>query len=309
MLELAVIVLRLLQYAAGSVLTGSALFAIYALPLHGPDSAAESRWPRPLLTAAAAVLAVAAALGLAAQTVVLAGSVEAGLTAEALWAVVGGMDLGMAALVRVLAAAAAFVVLLLARSGQAPWMPVVLLGTIAVASFGWMGHGAATEGVAGGYHLAADIVHALTAAVWIGALAAFVFLLRGRADLATLHVALRRFSRIGVPLVAVLVLSGLVNAWFLVGLDGIARLATTPYGLLLLVKLAMVAAMLVLAAANRNRHTPAIEAEIAAVAPDPANLARLRRSITLETALGLAVLAAVAWFGTLQPIGLTTGHS
>ena len=309
MLEAAVVVLRLLQYAAGSVLMGSALFAIYALPLHGPDSAAKSRWPRPLLIAAAGVLAVAAALGLAAQTVVLAGSVEAGLTAEALWAVVGGMDLGMAALVRVLAAAAAFVVLLLARPGQAPWMPVVLLGTIAVASFGWMGHGATTEGVAGGYHLAADIVHALTAAVWGGALVAFVFLLHGRTHLATLHGALRRFSRIGIPLVAVLLLSGLVNAWFLVGLDGIARLVTTPYGLLLLAKLAMVAAMLVLAAANRNRHTPAIEAEIAAAVPDPANLVRLRRSITLETALGLAVLTAVAWFGTLQPIEHTIGHA
>jgi putative copper resistance protein D len=192
---------------------------------------------------------------------------------------------------------------------HSPWMPVGLLGTIAVASFGWMGHGAATAGAAGGYHLAADIVHALTAAVWVGALVAFVFLLRGGAELATLHRALRRFSRIGVPLVAALVLSGLVNAWFLVGLDGIARLTTTPYGQLLLAKLAMVAAMLVLAAANRNRHTPAIESEIAGVAADPANLARLRRSIVLETALGLAVLAAVAWFGTLQPIGVTIGHS
>jgi putative copper resistance protein D len=309
MLEPAVIVLRLLQYTAGSVLMGSALFAVYALPLRGPGSAAESRWPRPLLMAAAAVLAVAAALGLAAQTVVLAGSVGAGLTAEALSAVVGGMSLGMAALVRVLAAAAAFVVLLLARPGRAPWVPVALLGATAVASFGWMGHGVATEGVTGGYHLAADIVHALTAAVWVGALVAFVFLLRERTDLATLHGALRRFSRLGVPLVAALLLSGLVNAWFLVGLDGIARLATTPYGGLLLAKLAMVAAMLALAAANRNRHTPAIESEIAGVAPDPANLARLRRSITLEAALGLTVLAAVAWFGTLQPIGVTIGHS
>jgi hypothetical protein len=50
-----------------------------------------------------------------------------------------------------------------------------------------MGQSAAIGGTAGPYHLAADIVHTLTAAVWIGPLVGFLFLLRSRTDLAMLH--------------------------------------------------------------------------------------------------------------------------
>lgn len=301
MIEAAVIVLRLLQYAAGSVLLGSALFFTYALPRMGPQSAAGFAWPRPLLLAAAPVLAVSAALGLLTQTALLAGSVEAAFTAESLSAVVGGMDLGKAAVVRILAAALALLVLLISRPGLAAWAATATFGAVAVASFGWMGHGAATEGAAGTYHLAANVVHAFTAAVWIGALAAFVFLLRGGADLVTVHNALRRFSRLGVPLVAVVVLTGLVNGWFLVGPDGMAGLATTPYGRLLLAKLAMVAAMLILAGANRFRLTPRLGEALENEGAGSLAVKALRRSVAAEALLGFAVLAAVAWFGTLPP--------
>ena len=53
MIELAVIVLRLVQYSAASVLMGSALFFVYALPAHGPGSAASLRWSKPALAGAA----------------------------------------------------------------------------------------------------------------------------------------------------------------------------------------------------------------------------------------------------------------
>lgn len=301
MLEAAVIALRLLQYAAGSVLLGSALFFTYALPRRGSQSAAGFAWPRRLLLAAAPMLAVSAALGLLAQTALLAGSVEAALTPDALRAVVGGMDLGKAAVVRILAAALALFVLLMGRPGFAIWAATATLGAMAVASFGWMGHGAATEGAAGTYHLAADVIHAFTSAVWVGALAAFVFLLRGGADLVTVHEALQRFSRLGVPLVAVIVLTGVVNGWFLIGLDRIAGLATTGYGRLLLTKLAMVAAMLVLAGANRLRHTPRLGEALVDEEAGSLAVKALRRSVAAEALLGFSVLAAVAWFGTLPP--------
>jgi len=300
-IEAAVIVLRLLQYATGAILMGSALFALYALPRHGAHSATDNPWLRPLLVFAALVLGVSAGLGLLAQTIVLAGSFEAGLTPDALQGVVSGMSLGLAAVVRVVAAFIALLLLVTAGQSQALWPLSAAAGIVAVATFGWMGHGADTEAEAGLYHLAAEVLHALTAAAWIGALVAFVFLFRQRADLSTVHNALRRFSQIGVPLVAVLVLTGLVNSWFLVGPDNLAGLFTTPYGRLLLAKLGMFAGMLVLAALNRNRHTPAIEASLSSHEPSPMITARLRRSIALEAALGLGVLGVVAWFGTLAP--------
>ena len=70
---------------------------------------------------------------------------------------------------------------------------------------------------------------------------------------------------------------------------------------LLSVKLALFIAMLGLAAANRFRHTPAFGRVLAAHEPPDRALAALRRSVAYETALGLAVLALVAGFGTLPP--------
>jgi putative copper resistance protein D len=103
-------------------------------------------------------------------------------------------------------------------------------------------------------------------------------------------------------LVAVLVATGLVNGWFLVGPTRLAGLWTTPYGLLLSVKLALFAGMLALAAANRFRLTPALGAALdGAVGPTEA-LSALRRSLLVETSLAFAVLGLVAWFGMLAPV-------
>lgn len=160
-----------------------------------------------------------------------------------------------------------------------------------------MGHGAARDSWV---QFLANILRILAAASWIGALVAFVLLLRSTteaAQIVDLKCALRRFSAVGVPLVALLVLSGLVNCWFLVGLDHVANLFTTDYGRLLLIKLVLFAGMLALAALNRNRHTPAI----ARTHGNPTTIRAVRRSIALEFVLGGGVLAAVAWLGTLAP--------
>jgi putative copper resistance protein D len=286
---------------------GSALFFAYALPAAGPGSAAALRWSKPLLACAALGLSAMTALGLIAQTAVLAGSLADALTAPALGAVVGEMDLGKAALARALLALAAAIYALVAPRGRALWLGAGLLGTLAVATFGWMGHGAATDGAGHALHLAADVLHALAAALWVGVLAAFAGLVFDRRqDLARLSAtarALRRFSPLGIALVATLAATGLVNAWFLVGSNGTAALGD-PYGRLLALKLVLFAAMLALAALHRQRSVPALAARIAAGAlPQGEALASLRRSLVAEALLGFAVLALVAWFGTLPPPG------
>ena len=116
-----------------------------------------------------------------------------------------------------------------------------------------------------------------------------------------LRMALLRFSGIGTSVVAVLVLSGLVNSWFLIGFDKIDQLFVSRYEQILLLKLVLFGAMLLLAAANRFRLTPRLEAALdSGGAPlDPIRL--LSISILTETVLGIAVLTAVAWLGTLEP--------
>jgi putative copper resistance protein D len=100
--------------------------------------------------------------------------------------------------------------------------------------------------------------------------------------------------------VALLVLTGLVNSWFLVGPAHLGALLTSAYGLLLGAKILVFAGMLGLAAINRFRLTPGLGAALAG-APPQAILAALRRSLLLETAAAIAVLALVSLLGTLAP--------
>lgn len=305
MLEPAVIILRLMQYAGAMILMGSSLFFIYALPAADSGSAGEAPWARRLLASAGALLALATLLWMAAQASVLAGSVTEGLKPETLGAVVTSMDLGKAGVVRAAVAVLATVLALSLRPGRSGWIIAAALGTVATATFAWMGHGAATEGPGGVIHLVADILHSWAGAVWIGALVAFALILRTRsptpANVVALHRALHGFSGIGTLMVAVLVATGLANSWYLVGVDRIDGLWTTPYGRLLSLKLLLFVAMLALAAANRFRLTPALTGVLDVPSRQGEALADLRRSVALETAAALGVVALVAWFGTLAP--------
>ena len=305
MLEPAVIVLRLMQYVGAMILMGSSLFFLYA---HSDTSRAAGP-PVPsaqrLIAAAAGLLALASAFGLLAQTSVMAGSIAEGLKLQSLQAVTTGMDLGKAGVVRIAAAVLALVIVLGLRQGRFSWALLALLGAIATASFAWSGHAAATEGAGKAVHLVSDIAHGWAAAVWIGALVAFFLLLRprtlGSASATALHGALHGFAGLGTVLVAVLIATGLVNSWLLVGPDRIEGLVTTPYGRLLSLKVLLFAAMLVLAALNRFRLTPGLGRVLATPDSQVAALAALRKSVAIETAVGVAVLALVAWFGTLAP--------
>jgi putative copper resistance protein D len=63
------------------------------------------------------------------------------------------------------------------------------------------------------------------------------------------------------------------------------------------VKLLLFAAMLGLAALNRFHLTPAL----ALAGDQPPSFATLRLSLTIEAGAATAILALVAWLGTLEP--------
>ncbi|HTY50701.1 MAG TPA: CopD family protein, partial [Steroidobacteraceae bacterium] len=110
-----------------------------------------------------------------------------------------------------------------------------------------------------------------------------------------------RFSSLGPWVVAVLALTGVINAWALIGPASWRAILGTQYGLVLLAKLLLFAGMLVFAAHNRLRLTPGLEAALAAAAGSGPALRALRASLLAETVLAVLVLAAVAWLGTLEP--------
>jgi len=287
-------------------LFGSSLFFIYGLPKMGAGSAAALRWPRPLLLTSAATVLIACILGFLSQTLVLAGSVQDAFQLDALNAAATGMSFGKSSVVRAAVALLFLAAFSFTRPGRAGSSLAAIVGGVLCATFAWMGHGAATPGAIGVLHTASDIVHTLAAAVWVGALVVFLIILvtDGRQPeeaRRSLYSALDGFSGIGSALVAVLIGSGLVNSWFVVGLAALPGLWTTPYGQLLSLKLALFLGMLGLAAANRFRLTPALGHALDDRSPPLSAIAALRSSLVWETGLSIAVVALVAWFGTLAP--------
>lgn len=296
----ALVLARLALYLAVSVLFGGA-----RLVGRWPDPAGSAPGERRLLVGAAGLLVAATVAGLLLQIASMTGGDGPAFDGAAVRDVLTGTPIGYAALAR-LAAGAAAVVALLATGPERGVRLCSLLGAVAALSLAWGGHGAAGEGAAGLVRLGADALHLLAAALWIGALFALGVMATDRRvrfeppAAGRLHRALKGFSGAGALAVAGLVLTGLVNTGFLVGPTHLPALVTTPYGRLLLAKLALFALMLALAAANRWRLAPGLGA-----AADHAAVLRaiavLRRSLLVETATAVLVLTAVAWLGMLEP--------
>jgi putative copper resistance protein D len=278
-------------------------------PLISPDGAARPMPLRALLLAGGWLGLILSVGSLLVVTAAMAGTTLAQVDRQTLTMIIGETPYGAAWIVRMLALVLAMGAVSAVRSqGRAP-APIAASAAafaVAVATLAWGGHGAMSEGAAGALHLTADILHLLAAAVWMGSLLGLLLLVTrpsSRVDAGHLDLswrALHGFSRTGTAAVAVIVVTGLVNGWLIIGPDGAAGLSTTRYGQLLLAKLGAFAAMVALASLTRFRLTPALHA-VAASGGTPRELAALRISLAIEAALGTLILALVAWLGTLEP--------
>ena len=296
-IDLTVVSLRWLQFAAAVLVLGLPLFQALGLSEPGRQSA------RRAAITAGLFLLVAALGGLLAQTAMMAGGWAAGLEPDAVSYVVQSTSLGIAHVVRAGLALLGVAALVLGRGRRAGELIATLAFAGAVASFAWSGHGAASEGSLGLLHLAADIAHAIAAAVWLGALAGFCLLLirpKPREASGTAR-SLARFASIGTVAVAVLIMTGLVNAAVLIGAEGLGRITGSTWGLLLIAKLVLFAMMVGLAAHNRFTLTPALSRAVEAQADTDRVLRRLRISIGLEMLAGFALLGLVAAMGVQMP--------
>lgn len=194
------------------------------------------------------------------------------------------------------------VALWFAHVDAARWLALVcavaLLGSLA-----WTGHAVGTVGALALPHLIGDTLHCLAAGAWVGSLIPLVLLLaaaRHHDDpqwdkLA--YVATRRFSTIGLISVATLIITGLLNAWILVG--SLEALVATEHGRLLQAKLGLFALMLGLAAVNRLHWTPRLAQAAGPLGAQA--LRQLTRNGAVEAGLGAAVFIAVGALGTVHP--------
>lgn len=303
-LEYLTIAVRFALYASLTVLFGWPLFAVYALPA-GIAAGMPSRRVLALLSLAAAVFSVA---GIVAMAATMAGSAFTAVDRPTIDALIFETPMGAAWQVRMAALALLLATVLLGGlQHRLVRLLASALAAAALASLAWTGHGAAGEGFGGWLQLGADVTHLFAAGAWIGALAALLQLLGRRAIdttpavMVVAHQALDRFAIAGTVIVGLLVGTGLISVWMLVGPDHVFDLLDSEYGRFLVAKLLLFAAMLGLAASNRFRLTPALGRQIGSGVEPAAAFAALRRSIFAEAALAGGIMAAVAWLGTLAP--------
>ncbi|HKE98134.1 MAG TPA: copper resistance protein CopC [Actinomycetes bacterium] len=200
---------------------------------------------------------------------------------------------------------------------------LVLLAAALLATLSLSGHAATGTLVALG--VAVDVVHLAGISVWLGGLVVLLAAVLPRGDGAELRAVVPRFSRIAFAAVLTLVAAGLVQSWRLVG--SLDALPSTTYGRVLLVKVAIVAAVVGLAWASRRlvrrRLVPAGASAARPVGPGAATASPatadaaaaaarvasgpLRRLVAAEAALAAVVLAVTALLVQAPPARSVTG--
>jgi copper resistance protein D len=200
--------------------------------------------------------------------------------------------------------AMAFALLLPARRRKPVWIKAaaVLLAAALTGTLAWAGHAAGGLGLESVVHPAADVLHVVAAAAWVGMLVPLALLLAAveddQASLAIARTATVRFSALGIASVATLLATGAVNTWYLAG--SVRALTATDYGRLLLAKIALFLAMVAIAAVNRLRLTPRL-LRGASIAAGQEALRQLRRNALAEVLIGTVILGIVAVLGTQPP--------
>jgi putative copper resistance protein D len=298
------IVVRAIHFAASAVTAGALMFrAVVAEPALRSQRDASAIVQSQIRGVAWISLAVAMVSGLTAVlllTMSLSGeSLGEAVMSGALRDVLNLTQFGWVSQIRLALAIILAACLAFDRLAPARWLALgsALGFIIAIA---WTGHAGSTPYKLGDLHLAADALHLVAAAAWVGGLPSLVLLLaaaRGNKALAgasLAQAAAQSFSTLGVVSVGTLLLSGIVNAWILVG--SFRGLLFNGYGIVLMLKLAVFALMLGFAAVNRFWLTPRL-----AGSPDDAALRQLMRNSIIEIVLGFLIFAIVGVLGTLHP--------
>lgn len=308
MTDWGLVAIRFALYADLMLLVGLSAFPLYSFTRAKREEGAMLSLPTALTWLAFAGVIISA-FGFALSSAAMMGVPLAEIDVPMLLSMASETEQGSAWLVRSGSLAAAFACLIALRHQRSLQYALALAsGAVALATLLWSGHAAATEGALGTFHRVSDIAHMIAGGVWIGGIAAFVLLLRpraqtqGAAQIAIVRRALADFARVGTVAVAVILVTGTINGYAIFGAE-VATVFTSTYGLLLALKLALVAAMLQIAANNRWRLTPALE-QATDDADETTAWKRLRLSVALEAITAAAVLALVAWLGTLMPSGL-----
>lgn len=231
-------------------------------------------------------------------------------TLTAAWPHVGdvllGSDYSRFWMLRVASLLALVLLWVIARGSHRPLrmaLPLVVLANAsAVAGTGHAGE----DGILTVLALS-DVVHVTAATLWGGAVLVYGFaiapgLRHGQAPAAWVAESAVRLSALAGLALALVLASGLYNAWMLVG--SVPAMWQTGYGRILTVKLAFVAVMMGIGFYNRYHAVPLIQAWarpplLAAEADAP--LGRLQTMLRIDALIVVLVIITAAVLGNVSP--------
>jgi copper resistance protein C len=238
----------------------------------------------------AAVLGSGATAGLATlQLLVLANDIDAPSWLGSLWRV-RRFDAGLGYVARIVLSVAMVVILRKLRLKESLEKGLNACAVLAVgllATWSYVGHAKSQRWSWIG--LPVDVVHHVSAAAWIGALAIVGFVAPRFVKPGTLNRMLTRLSAFAQVAVIVMITSGVVQSFRLVGTSKIFEAAHTK---LLVAKVVAVVVMLLLANVNRRR--------VIAIS-DEAAKSKLQRTIVVEFVVGLIVIALTSSLVVASP--------
>ena len=273
------IVVKTGTYAASLAAAGSAFVRLALSRLDDATARAVQR----LTVAAAITAAVLSVVHIPVRTSFLMGGTFSGAFEPTIVAMVVESPLGTSVWVRLAGLALICVVAVNRPAGR---IATGLGAVLVCASFALRGHTLEEPRLVLGILLT---LHLLGLAFWVGIFAP-LHRLAGR-DAGAAGALAAEFSAWAVRIVPALVAAG-AALFVVLTADPLAALGT-PYGQLLAIKLLLFAPLLVLAAFNKLRLTPALEAGVAGAG------AHLSRSIRLEALAVLAILATTATLTTV----------
>jgi putative copper resistance protein D len=276
------IILHGIAIAAQSMALGGTLFLLLiARPTAGHIGEDIMRRITMLAIASAVVLAGEELLNVALQTAVLASTLELQP-----WQVLTA-GFAVAGLIR--AAFATVLGLLLARCAPAPLLLgagalVLLAATMTTHAVARLDDNAVL--------FAAELLHQLGAAVWIGGIPSFVVALARLQDPAALRAVGTRFSRMSMVGVAAILLSGATMSVFYIG--SLPAFYGTAYGVMVGAKVALFALLLMLGLGN-FLVTEALRRD------EAAPVLRMRRFAEVEIGVGVTIFFAAASLTSVPP--------
>lgn len=290
-----------------SLVTAAIAIVFGGLLLCGLGIVPFERRQRLVIGGSAVVGAIAGLLALPLEVGYTAGRSLGVITDGSAWRAVWHTTIGLAWVVRAAAILVTAEILLATRSRcrAAWWQLLAIIGLVVVGiASAYGGHGAA-----GRWHylgVFVTMLHVSAMAVWLGGLAMLLISFNS-VD----RRAATRFSSLAIVSVATIVVSGSVQALRQVG--SFDELTGTSYGKLLIWKLVIVAAVLgVAAVARQSTHGrlslagPVVEASVGAAALDEGfDRARLRRAISIESMLAVAVVVVTSLLMAANPSAAT----